>query len=258
MAITIPEEGGIEHRTAKSEVPLVDHTRWLKFFALNGYVFVAVIGVGWSIVPGIQPWSPAMSAVETAQYFADHRTQLLIAAGAWQVGMLAMLLWQVAMAAHLWRIEGGIRLLTITGFVSGLTVPFLMMIAGASLAVAAYRPLEEPGVTRGFADFFYWIADAYWPVVSAEMFFVGWLLMRSQGRRNAFPRYTVWLSWLAAATMPLLWGGFFSDSGVLAANGLVGYFIPMGTWALWTLGLTPPLHRHLSSPEWIAWLRAAR
>jgi hypothetical protein len=148
--------------------------------------------------------------------------------------------------------EGGSRLLTISGFVSSLTVPFLMMIAGASLAVAAYRPLDDPGVTRAFSDLFYWIADSFVPPVSFGMFVTGWLIHRTQGRPGALPRYTIVLSYLAAFTMPLLWTPFFAKTGVFAANGVVGYFIPMGTWCLWAAGLTLPLISAIRSRAWLA------
>jgi hypothetical protein len=223
----------------------IDQRRWLRFFAFNGYVFVVVAVVFWVILPGFPPWSPAMTATETANFFAEHRTVLLAAAAAWQVSMQAMLLWQLALARYMWRMEGGSRTLTLGALVSGLTVPFLMMIAGAALAVAAYKPLADPGATRSFADFFYWIADIFWPPVSCQMFFVGWLIHRTQNRPNALPRYTVWLSMLAAFTMPLLWTPFYSDQGVWAANGAVGYMIPMATWCLWVLGVTPTLHREI-------------
>ncbi len=232
-------------RPAEPLAPPVDQARWWQFYAANGYIFVVFVAVCWVIIPGVTPWSPDMNPTETANYFADHRTELLIAAGGCQIGMVGLLLWQLGVARYMWRMEGGSRPLTIGALVSGLTVPFLMMIALAALAVAAYKPLDDPGATRAFADFFYWIADIFWPPVTCQMFLVGWLILRTQGRVGALPRYTIWLSMLAAFTMPLLWTPFFSDEGVWAANGLVGYFIPMGTWCLWVLGLTPALIRAL-------------
>ncbi len=247
-SITHVEEPRLKSPPAAAEDltrPPVDQARWWQFFAAGGYVFFLSLLVLWVFNLGIQPWSPAMTATEAANFFADHRTQLLIAAGGCQLGMLALLLWQLAVARYMWHMEGGSRPLTIGALFCGLTVPFLMMIALTAIAVAAYKPLADPGATRAFADFFYWIADIYWPPVTCQMFLIGWLIHRTQGRPHALPRYTVWLSMLAAATMPLLWAPFFSDQGIWAANGLVGYFIPFSTWCIWVLGLTPALIRVL-------------
>jgi len=222
--------------------PCLDQGRWERFFIINGYIFFIVIGLGW-VINLWSFWDPGLSAQATADYFAANRTRILISAASWQIGMQAMLLWNIALAFNIWRLEGGNRMVTIASIASGLTVPYLMMAAGGLLAVAAYRPLESPDVTRAMADAFVWIADIFWPPVSAQMAFTGWIILRSQDQQGALPAWSGWLGIIVAPLEMLLWGCFFTMEGPFRSNGLLGYWFPTVGWGLWALGLTIAMHR---------------
>jgi hypothetical protein len=136
--------------------------------------------------------------------------------------------------------EGGQRRLTAVAFAGGIVAVVTLFVAVAATAVAALRPTEvAPGITRAMSDLGIVAGGpgaAGFTAFFAAIAIVGY-------RHRAVPAPVAGFSALAAITQPLAYGVAVTDSGVFAADGILGGFIPIITFVLAIVTLSGALVR---------------
>jgi hypothetical protein len=220
--------------------------RWHQFFAASGAIGVLLCLIAWEAL-WPQPPDFDMSGVQTAQFYAEHQTGMLLGIVVTSIGLPFLMLWSLQLGSMLRRLEGGSALVSIAATVGVLTIDILLVFDLAVWAVAAYRPAEtNPDVTRAFSDLG-WISSMFiWPPLALGMALIGVVILKTQHKAGALPAWTGWISIVAAIAEPGQAGIIFAKSGVFAPDGLGSWYLAVFTWGPWILLLSIAQVRHLA------------
>jgi hypothetical protein len=189
--------------------------------ALTGLAAVLLLIVGFVIV---YPKPPAVDASVTAygNFYKNHTDEIRATVAILSVALGFYVWFLGSLSAALRAAMGNPRLPTVA-FGGGIVAAMFFVIALTTTATAAFRPNEiSPDLARLLTDVGYVVAAP-----AAAGFFV---LFAATGlvilRTDLFPG---WLGWLSIAGAILNLGGvfvIFTTSGALAADGVVGLFLP--------------------------------
>jgi hypothetical protein len=138
--------------------------------------------------------------------------------------------------------EGGEGRLASIAFGGGLVASAILMVTLTGIATAAFRPDDiDPNITRAINDFGAMTAGPAAGALTA--FFAATAIA---GYRHRFvPAWVAGFSALAAICQPLAFGVVFCTTGAFAADGVLGFIVPVVTFAVavltasWALSRTP-------------------
>jgi hypothetical protein len=213
--------------------------RYARYGAATGVIAVILMGVGFSTATsGIPDVSAAPQ--EWGTFFADNQSQI-------QVGMLIVTL---ALFAFLWFAgsvrsaiaiaEGpGDRLASIALAGAVIAAGSLLLTATALEAAAFRTDAVDAVVVRALADLGFLAAA---PGVAGLMAFLGATAIAGY-RHGAVPAPIAGFSALGAITQPLALGIAFTDSGAFAADGVLGFIVPIVTFSVAVIALSVTLYR---------------
>jgi hypothetical protein len=214
--------------------------RHARYGAGTGVLFVIFVIAGFLVQP--KPPAADATAQEILNYVVDkqntlHVVQLLFGAAGlffiWFIGTLRQLLS---------RAEGDDGRLANTAFGGGLIAVATLMVGGGLAAVAALHPVENgANVTHALID-----ASLLVPAVGAPAAFVfftanGLSILRS----GYLPAWMGWFALVSAVFNILGIGAVFTDHGVFAGDGVLGFFLGFLCFLLWTLLASILLYRKL-------------
>ena len=214
--------------------------RHARYGAATGVLFVIFVIAGFLVQP--KPPAADATAQEILNYVVDkqntlHVVQLLFGAAGlffiWFIGTLRQLLS---------RAEGDDGRLANTAFGGGLIAVATLMVGGGLAAVAALHPVENgANVTHALID-----ASLLVPAVGAPAAFVffaanGLSILRS----GYLPAWMGWFAIVSAVLNILGIGAVFTDHGVFAGDGVLGFFLGFLCFLLWTLLASIQLYRKL-------------
>jgi len=218
--------------------------RYARYGAATGILFVLLVVVGFLVTP--EPPAADASAAEVFDYVTDkqdtlHAVQLIFAAAGfffiWFIGTLRTFL-----AAA----EGNDGRLANTAFGGGLIAAASLLVAFGLAATAALHPAENgPELTHALID-----ASLIVPAVgapAAAVFFAanGLSILRSV----LLPSWLGWLGLVTALFNMLAIGAVYTDDGVFAADGVLGFFIGFALFLIWNLAASIVLYRRLGEGE---------
>ena len=215
--------------------------RHARYGAATGILFVVFVIVGFLVTP--KPPAADASAAEVFEYVSDkqdtlHAVQLIFAAAGF------FFIWFIGTLRHsLAAAEGGDGRLANTAFGGGL-------IAVATLMVGLRRwrrprrstRLENgPELTHALID-----ASLLIPAVgapAAAVFFAanGLSILRS----GYLPSWLGWLGLVTAVFNLIGISAVYTDNGVFAADGVLGFFIGFLLFLIWNLAASIVLYRKL-------------
>jgi hypothetical protein len=223
--------------------------RWQRFFALNGLVFIVLCLVGLEVF-WPQPPSFALSPQETARFYADHQTGFLIGITLCELAMAFYVMWTIQIGTMLWRLDRGAHVKTIAATACGLATPFILAADLAVFAVAAYRPAQtDPAITQALSDTAWIGSELFWPILAAEMALIAVIMIQSKGRPDCFPAWLGWYTVFAAAAEPFQAAIIFTEDGPLAPDGLLTWYLAVGSWGLWAAATSITMFRMLSGSD---------
>jgi hypothetical protein len=218
--------------------------RHARYGAATGALFVLLVIVGFAVTP--KPPEADASVSEVFEYFSDkqnalHAVQLIFGAAGflfiWFMGTL-----RNSLAAA----EGGEGRLATTAFGGGLIAVATLMVGFALQATATLHPLENgPDLTHALFD-----ASLIVPAVGAPAAAVFFAANGLSILRSGF--LPAWLGWLGLVTAIFNLMGIsavYTDSGVFAADGLLGFFIGFFLFMVWILAASIVLYRRLGEGE---------
>jgi hypothetical protein len=221
--------------------------RHARYGAATGILFVVLVIVGFLVTPN--PPDADASAAEVFEYVSDkqnalHAVQLIYAAAAflfiWFIGTLRSFL-SVAEG------EGG-RLAN-TAFGGGLIAVATLMVGFALAATAALHPAENgPQLTHALVD-----ASLIVPALGAPALAVFFAANSLSILRSAFlPAWLGWLGLVTALFNLIGVGAVYTDSGVFAADGVLGFFIGFILFLVWNLAASIVLYQRLGKGRTVA------
>jgi hypothetical protein len=214
--------------------------RHARLGAASGFAYLILSTIGFAAFIG--PNLPEMDApgVEWQAYYSDHQDRIQIGIVLVSISVIFLLWFLGSLNAALRAAEGGNGRLTAVAYGGGIGVIVFFFIAMTATAVAALRPDEvDPNLTRAMNDFALLCAGPSAAAVAAlfgATAIVGY-------RHAAVPAPVAGFSALAAVTAPL---GFFvvvTDSGAFAADGFLGFLVPLVTTLIAVLALSIALFR---------------
>lgn len=211
--------------------------------AAGGIVSVILLFVGFGLFTSGAPGFDA-SGQDWATFFGDHATRIQIGITIIAVAIFFFIWFLGSVRSAIAAAEGGSGRLASIAYGGGLLSAGLLVVGLAGGAAAAFRPEEiDPNLTRALNDFGVVIGG---PAASALTAFFAATAIAGY-RHGALPAPIAGFSALAAITQPLGYGVIFTTTGVFAADGVLGVYVPIATFALavltasWTLarGWTP-------------------
>ena len=220
--------------------------RWQQVFAVSGVVGVVLCLVAWEVFMP-QPPDFTMSGPQTAQFYADHQTGMLIGVTLSSLGMPFLIAWTIQLGAMLRRLEGGSGLVAIVATVGTISIPILLVYDVVVWAIAAYRPQDTTAdVTRAFSDLGWISSMLIWPPLATGMALTGVIIMKTRQKPGAFPAWLGWFSYIVAIAelgqAPII----FYKSGPFAPDGAGSWYLAVFTWGPWIIALSIVMSRMLS------------
>jgi hypothetical protein len=190
--------------------------------ALTGLVAVLLLIVGFVIVLP-KPPAPDATAIAYGNFYNNHTNEIRASVVILSVSLGFYIWFLGSLSAALRAAMGNPRLPTVA-FGGGIVGAMFFVVALTATATAAYRPGEtSPDLIRLLSDIGYVVATP-----AAAGFFV---LFAATAlvilRTDLLPG---WLGWLSLAGAIANLGGMFvifTTSGALAADGVVGLFLPI-------------------------------
>jgi hypothetical protein len=218
----------------------VTNDRYASWGAIAG--LVATILIVGAFVALVLPNAPDLSDSGSAwaAFFTDHRTRIQIGVTVLGVGLFFFLWFLGTLRSALASAEGGQGRLASIAFGGGIIAIVTLLVAASAGAVAALRPTElDPNTTRMLNDVAVVAGGpgaAGFTALFAATAIAGY-------RFKAIPAPVAGMSALAAITQPLAYGVAVTDTGVFAADGVLGGFIPVVTFVLAMVPLSIALYR---------------
>jgi hypothetical protein len=211
-----------------------------RYGAATGIVFVIAVIVGFAIVVPTPPDTDS-SAATFARYYSDHQDAIRAGLTILGVGIFFFIWFLGSLRGALATAEGGTARLSSVAYGAGLVATAFFVVGLAAGLTAAYRPDEvDPGLTRALNDFFAVIGA---PAAGAFVaFFAATALVGF--RHGALPGWAAGLSAIAAIGQVPAIGTALTTTGVFAADGALGLFIPVITFVVGLLAISIALVRN--------------
>ena len=216
--------------------------RYAQYGAATGILAAILIVVGFFVFGNI-PASDA-PAGEWAAFYRDNQSQVQIGATIAGVGVFFLLWFLGSLRTAIALAEGGGGRLASIAFGGGVAVAGFFILGLTAFETAAYRPeVTAPQLTRALSDFGAIIGA---PASAGFMALFGASAIAGY-RHGAFPAPVAGLSALGAVCAPLAFGVAFTDSGVFAADGVLGLWVPFATAVVALIALSGSLYRSLGA-----------
>lgn len=218
----------------------MNRDRYASWAALSGALAtILIVGAFGALVLPNAPDTDA-SPTAWASYYIDHGSRIQVGITIAGVGLFFFAWFLGSVRSALARAEGGQPRLAAVAFGGGIVSIVTLLIALSATAVAALRPTDvAPGITRAMTDLG---AVAGGPGAAGFTAFFAAVAIGGY-RYRAVPAPVAGFSALAAITQPLAYGVAVTDSGVFAADGVLGAFIPIITFVLAMMTLSAALVR---------------
>jgi hypothetical protein len=193
-----------------------------------------VIGIGQIILMHFMPpLNPSLSAAVVASYFRVHQTAILTGAICLQMGYAGVIFFAMPLAQLIGKIEAPSRLWTHT-FLVGTAIAYIAsFFAYAFWSATAFRTDRPDDLILLLNDL---TCFEYVSIVSPALIQFGAMAFAVLGDRSPNPIFPRWIGylnlWTAIGSMPSGFVGYF-HSGPFAWSGIVGFWIPVGTFFVW-------------------------
>jgi hypothetical protein len=216
-------------------------------------IMVSLFTVGTVLAGIFPPPSPLRTASQVANYLNDN---LLSVRVGYIFGMMGAgfiipfapaLAWEVKKMANGGKLDGtgndmaaNVQLIGAFSFGISIFFPFLVFMA------SAFRPMDDIMVTQGLYDLAWLMFAAPVSVGTAWMLFLGIAMLLDSQPVKTFPRW--WAYYTLFVAFDFLGGGFcvLTKTGPFAWDGILTYWIPFGTWGMWSLGMTYYMNKAVS------------
>ena len=217
--------------------------RWC---ACSGLVFVLMLFAGLLTAGFIPPVSPHQSAESLKQIFVDHQGRIL-------VGMLLGMLgtgfagpFVGVIAVQLKRIEGPFAPLAYAQLLLGSMLPIALVVGMTLLMCAAYRVDRDAQTIQGFSDQAWFLIVGAFYMFVVQLACIGVAVLKDESRKPVLPRWLGYLNiWCAIGSLPAA-GVYFVETGPLAWNGLLSFWLPALCFGAWGISTTATLLKAIS------------
>jgi len=208
--------------------------RVLKLCAWSGTACLVVMGIGFAGIAGfIPPPSPHDSAQETARLFVEDKDAIRIGMILSMMAAALLVPFAVAITLQMRRIEGPHSALAFIqlGLGAIFVLEFIYLIF--FWQVATFRTDRAPEIIETLNDMAWipFVGLSSTIVMQSAVF--GAAILMDRRARSIFPRWLGYYNlWAALMFVPGTFNVFF-ETGSLAWNGLIAFYIPVGVFVTW-------------------------
>jgi hypothetical protein len=213
--------------------------RHSRYAAATGIFFVVLVVIGFLVQP--KPPSSDASAVEVLEYVKDHHDALHVIQLIFGLAGFFFIWFIGALRSLLGGAEGGERRLATTAFGGGLIAVATLMVGLGVAAAAELHPARDPEITRALIDASLLIPAVGAPAAAVFFFANGLSVLRS----GYLPPWLGWLGMVTAFFNAIGIGAVFTDHGVFAGDGVLGFFVGLVLFLVWVLAASILLVRKL-------------
>ena len=197
----------------------------------------------------IPPIAPSLGAAEVAARYAANPIGI-------RAGMVCVLAggalygaWVAVITVQLKRIEGSSAVMAYTQLVLGTAFVLVFVVPAVFWQAAAFRPLENIEITQRLNDLGWLGFLIPVPVITVQGLAITLAIIGDRSPVPVFPRWVAWFNlWAQVIFLPGTVIPFFKD-GILAWNGLLAFWIPVGVFTAWMIVLSWSLLRAISEQE---------
>lgn len=210
-----------------------------KICAWSGIVFLLSFGIGWVLVAGfLPPHSPGSSDAEIVAIYQQNAARIRAGLALGLAGSAFIVPFYALIGEQLKRISGAGSLLANTQLVCG-SIAILLVFTMSMMAweTVAFRPDRPADIILAMNDFG-WLIFA----MTLSPFFVQFLaialaIFLDGGPTPVFPRWAGYFNlWVAVLVLPAGVIAMF-HTGPFAWNGLLAFWLPVGVFTVWVLGM---------------------
>jgi hypothetical protein len=213
--------------------------RHSRYAAATGIFFVVLVVIGFLVQP--KPPSSDASAVEVLEYVKDHHDALHVIQLIFGLAGFFFIWFIGALRSLLGGAEGGERRLATTAYGGGLIAVATLMVGLGVAAAAELHPARDPEITRALIDASLLIPAVGAPAAAVFFFANGLSVLRS----GYLPPWLGWLGMVTAFFNAIGIGAVFTDHGVFAGDGVLGFFVGLVLFLVWVLAASILLVRKL-------------
>lgn len=204
--------------------------------AWSGVLYVVLLMVGWTLIAGFIPaHSPAAGAEVIADIYYQDSVKIRIGMVFIMFGAMMCIPYAGALAHILYRIEGGVGMLTGAQIMAGIANTMLTFYPPMWWIIASFRGDRSPEIIQLLND------TGWIQLIGGLTPFLPMLLtiaiasFNDESDKPPFPRWVGYFNfWVFVMTLPgqLL---FFFKTGPFAWNGIFGFWIPVTVFCAWFL-----------------------
>lgn len=218
--------------------------RFARYGAATGIIFVVLIVIAFLIEP--KPPASDASAAEVLGYFRDHHSALHVVLLIFAASVFFFVWFIGALRSALAAAEGPTGRLATIGYGAGLVSAATLIVSFAMFATAALHPAEySADVIHAMSDASAMVLAVSAPAVAVYFYANSLSIIRF----GILPEWLGWLGFAAAFFNAIGIGAAFTDHGVFAADGLLGFFVGFILFLLWFLLASIMLTRRLGESE---------
>jgi hypothetical protein len=218
--------------------------RYARYAAATGIFFVVLVAIGFLVQP--KPPDANASASEVLTYVVDHHNALHVVQLIFAAALFFFIWFIGALRSCLGAAEGDAGRLATTAYGGGLIAATGLIVSLAFSATAALHPADNgPELTHALTDSAAMVLAVATPAVL--VFFVGNSL--SILRTGYLPAWLGWLGLVTAVFVALGLGNVFTDHGVFASDGVLGFLIGFLLFLIWFLAASIVLWRTLGEAQ---------
>ncbi|MBI3217126.1 MAG: hypothetical protein HYZ38_25195 [Mycobacterium sp.] len=200
----------------------------------TGPVSIALVLLGWMALAGfLPPPAPSMAPAQFAEMWADHTNLKRLGMVVCVWGGVLYVPFTVAVGFVLRRVETGTPILSTAQAALGTFGTVFFSLNFLVLAAAAFRPELPAATNQPLTDLGFIMTFSPVAPFTFQYALIGLAILQQSAVHPVFPRWVGYLNlWVAVAFVPATAIPFFS-TGILAWNGLLGFWIPVGVFVIW-------------------------
>lgn len=218
------------------------NTRMQVLCAWSGIAFLILLFTGmWFVANFIPPPSPSLDADAIAAFYAESPTAIRIGMVIAMIASGFFLPWVAVLSVQMTRMQGVSPVLPLIQAIGGGVVVLIAMMPTVLWLTASFRLERSPELVQLLNDLGWIMLVATFPAPLMQLLSIGIATLSDRQATPVFPRWTGYFNlWMGMLFIPGALIVFFK-SGPFSWSGLVGFWIPVGAFALWFLVMTPVL-----------------
>ena len=216
-----------------------DYKSW-KVMAWTGFAFIAAFFCLWGLLArNISPFPASAEPQAVWDHYKNYRLAIMIGMSVCLTCTAFYMVWSVAVSRVMERIEGAGGLWSKLEMMGGTITCAPIMTACAIWLTAAH---EIDNISPGMAHTLYWfgwlLIDLAYFVTSLQIAAVSIVFMRDKREKKLVPNVVSWWGWITIASFFVVSAIPFVNTGPLAFNGVISFWIAFFTWFFWIPSLS--------------------